>query len=262
MVNDPFSILGVSQSASEDEIKSAYRRLAKKYHPDLNPGDKNAEAKMREVNEAYTEAIRIKKGGSPHSSGSAYGNTGNAYGNPFNNFRQSYSGGHGYQGQQQYNSDDPFSDFGFDSFFGGAGQRQSNTYTRHHYANPELQSASDYVLNGNYNEAVNLLNRIPVHNADWYAVYAEANLGLGNRIAALDNARKAVEMAPDNAEYRNLLNRIESGGEAYRSTRSSGKYDFKSFICGNPCLTCCAANVVLNLCLGGGFGLRICPCFC
>ena len=52
MNQDPFSVLGVSSSASEDEIKSAYRKLAKKYHPDLNPGDASAEEKMREVNEA------------------------------------------------------------------------------------------------------------------------------------------------------------------------------------------------------------------
>ena len=49
-MNDPFAVLGVSSSATEDEIKSAYRRLAKKYHPDLNPGDKAAEQKMKEIN--------------------------------------------------------------------------------------------------------------------------------------------------------------------------------------------------------------------
>ncbi|UCH51659.1 MAG: DnaJ domain-containing protein [Chloroflexota bacterium] len=50
---DYYSVLGVGRSAPDKEIKQAYRRLARKYHPDVNPGDKAAEAKFKEVNEAY-----------------------------------------------------------------------------------------------------------------------------------------------------------------------------------------------------------------
>ena len=50
---DYYQILGVSRNASEKEIKQAYRRLARKHHPDLNPGDKSAEAKFKEINAAY-----------------------------------------------------------------------------------------------------------------------------------------------------------------------------------------------------------------
>ena len=58
-MTDPYKVLGVSPGATDEEITKAYRRLAKKYHPDLNPGDAGAQARMQEINEAYDA---IKKG--------------------------------------------------------------------------------------------------------------------------------------------------------------------------------------------------------
>ena len=55
MTKDPYQVLGVSPDASDDEIKAAYRNLAKKYHPDLNPGDATAAKKMNEINAAYDQ---------------------------------------------------------------------------------------------------------------------------------------------------------------------------------------------------------------
>ncbi len=258
---DPFSVLGVSSSASEDEIKSAYRKLAKKYHPDLNPGDKTAEAKMREVNEAYTQALQIKKGGGRPSGSGAYGSygpygssggygAGGSYGSygssGFNgSSRSGYEGGQG----------SPFGDFdGFDpfsAFFGGAQQRRQETqFRRRTYANPDLETAGQYILSRRYNEAINLLNRVPDHSADWHALYARAQMGMGNRVSAMDHAQTASRMAPGDEEYRTLVETLDSGRETYRQTRSAG-YDFRSAICANPCLTCFAANMILNCCLGG-----------
>ena len=78
MNRDPFEVLGISSSATEDEIKDAYRKLAKLYHPDLHPGDRQAEEKMKEINEAYSEAMQYKKTGS-YSSG-AYSSGGRSAG--------------------------------------------------------------------------------------------------------------------------------------------------------------------------------------
>ena len=272
-MNDPFAVLGVSSSATEDEIKSAYRKLAKKYHPDLNPGDKAAEQKMREVNEAYTQALQIKKGGgsSPFgssygsgsygSSGNSYGSSyGNPYGNPFGSSRNQSSGSnyqyeYRYDNQQQQ-SGNPFGAYGFDpfsAFFGGASQSQESGFRARNYGNPDLRSAADLIRAGKYTEAMQLLNRVPQHNADWHALYARADLGLGNRISALDHARSAVSMAPNDAEYRQLLSTVESGRQVYHQNRSQGGYDFRSMLCGNPCLTCFAANILLNCCCGRAF---------
>ena len=53
MAKSYYEVLGVPKTATDDEIKSAYRKLARKYHPDLNPGDQNAANMFKEINEAY-----------------------------------------------------------------------------------------------------------------------------------------------------------------------------------------------------------------
>ena len=56
---DYYEVLGVEKNASDAEIKKAYRKLAMKYHPDQNPGDKSAEEKFKEINEAYEPCRNI-----------------------------------------------------------------------------------------------------------------------------------------------------------------------------------------------------------
>ena len=85
MMEDPYKVLGVSRDATDEEIKQAYRKLAKKYHPDLNPGDQEAAKKMQQVNEAYEQIKNPQKAGPQQ--GNPYGY--NPYGyDPFTGYRQ------------------------------------------------------------------------------------------------------------------------------------------------------------------------------
>ena len=65
---DYYEVLGVDRNADDATIKSAYRKLAKKYHPDMNPGDKEAEAKFKECSEAYAVCPTLRSGSSMISS--------------------------------------------------------------------------------------------------------------------------------------------------------------------------------------------------
>ncbi len=68
-MNDPYAILGVSRSASDDEIKKAYRNLCRKYHPDKNPGNEAAEEMFKIVNDAYDQIMNERKNGQSYDSG-------------------------------------------------------------------------------------------------------------------------------------------------------------------------------------------------
>ena len=92
MIDDPYKVLGVSPDASDEEIKRAYRALAKKYHPDLNPGDKAAAQKMQEINAAYEQIKDPDKFRQQQTSGGYY--------DPFGGYRQQQNYGGTQQGDQ------------------------------------------------------------------------------------------------------------------------------------------------------------------
>ena len=81
MIDDPYKVLGVSRDASDDEIKQAYRRLAKQYHPDRNPGDAAAAKKMQQINAAYEQIKNPEKAQSASGQGgySSYDPFGGSY---------------------------------------------------------------------------------------------------------------------------------------------------------------------------------------
>ncbi len=109
---DYYEVLGVSKGCTEDELKKAYRKLAKQYHPDLNPGDKEAEAKFKEVNEAYEVLSDADKR-------SRYDQFGHAGVDP--NFG---AGGGGFSGAGFGDLNDLFGSF-FGSGFGFGGSSQT-----------------------------------------------------------------------------------------------------------------------------------------
>ena len=91
---DFYQILEVGREASSDEIKKSYRRLALKYHPDKNPGDTSAEAKFKQINEAYEtlgDPSKKKAYDSPKWSGPNQANWGSPFADFFNNFNSANS---------------------------------------------------------------------------------------------------------------------------------------------------------------------------
>lgn len=131
---DYYQILGVGRDASEKEIKSAYRKLARKYHPDVNPGDKTSEEKFKEVSEAY-EVLSDKDKRTKYDQYGQYweqmGQPG-AGGQPppgWDSFTFDY-GGAGGQGQPDFGGAEGFSDF-FEMLFGTRGRGGGGGHTTH-----------------------------------------------------------------------------------------------------------------------------------
>ncbi|HIZ06790.1 MAG TPA: J domain-containing protein [Candidatus Eubacterium avistercoris] len=228
-MRNPYEVLGVSPGATDEEIKKAYRRLSRQYHPDANVNNPNkgaAEEKFKEVQQAYNQIMREKQQGytGGYQNGS-YQNQG------YGGYQQNYGGyqrqGYGGYGNQGYGGQT------------GAGQSQSDSV--------EMRAAANYINNGYYREALNVLNGIRDRNARWYFYSAAANQGAGNNIVALEHARMAVQMEPSNMEYRQFLQNLEYGGTWYQNMGQAYEKPFSSAT--GMCLTfCCMSMLCSGLC--------------
>lgn len=208
-MRDPYQVLGVPSTATDEEVKKAYRDLARKYHPDNyhdNPLADLAQERMKEINEAY-EAVQSQR--KAQRSG-GYSASGAGYGTGYGGYQSAYQGP--YQGSYQ----------------------GSSRYQRVRMA----------ISSGDLNLAEELLNAQTDHDAEWNYLKG----AICTRRGWLDEARRyyqtAVQMAPDNAEYQRALDMAEGRQNAYRpngyGSVTTGSCD------NNDCLRLCGISLCCN----------------
>ena len=214
-MSDPYQVLNVSPSATDDEVKSAYRRLAKKYHPDNyanSPLADLASEKMKEINEAYDTIVNQRKARAQ------------AQENPFAG---------GYQQQTP-----PYTNPWQNNYSGFADVR---TYLR----NGRVADA-EQILDG-----VPAENR----NAEWYFLKGTILHSYGRLEQAAAYLSRACQMDPNNLEYRAAFNQMNNqysgyyGG--YDPMAQSGNSDMQqacnccgNLMCADACCECFGGNLI------------------
>lgn len=193
-MRDPYSVLGVSQNASDDEVKKAYRELARKYHPDNyqnNPLADLAEEKMKEINEAYDTITKQRSGGYSGSSERSYGGS-------YGGYQQSYAS-----------------------------------------ANPAYARVRNLINAGDLNQAEQVLYEVDRKDGEWYFLSGSIAYRKGWLDEAMQNYTRAVQMEPNNMEYRQALNltqRGSAGGYRPAGYSSAGCDPCTAYLCCS-CLT-------------------------
>ncbi len=213
-MSDPYKVLGVSKDASDEEIKKAYRELARKYHPDNyqnNPLSDLVEEKMKEINEAYDTIKKQRESGSSSGSGE-YG-----------------SGSSSYSGSGSYGSS---------GSYGGSYSSYSGAHA------DDYRKVRESINAGRFSEADLILNSIiqSERNAEWNFLKGCVLIRRGWYFDAQKYLETACYMDPNNEEYRNTLEdlraRSQTFGRGY-NTSSSGKVGGLCDICtGLMCADC------------------------
>lgn len=215
-MTDPYAILGVSPNASDDEVKNAYRKLAKKYHPDNyaeSPLSDVASEKMKEINQAYETIQSQRKGGgnaNGYGQGGAYG--GSAYNNAYR-----WNGG--------------------------------NT------ANSKYRDVRMLIQHGRIADADQILSGVPAEkrDAEWQFLKGTVLFRRGWTNEAYTHFQTACNMDPTNAEYRmafNQMNQRRSGAYGgYNTTTSnsdgcSGCNICAALCCADSCCECMGGDLI------------------
>ena len=176
-MRDPYQVLGVPSTATDEEVKKAYRDLARKYHPDNyhdNPLADLAQERMKEINEAY-EAVQSQR--KAQRSG-GYSTSGTGYGTGYGGYQSAYQGS--YQGSSRY------------------------------------QRVRMAISSGDLNLAEELLNAQTNHDAEWNFLKGVLCTRRGWLDEAKRYYQTAVQMDPDDEEYQRALDMAEGRQTAYR----------------------------------------------
>lgn len=245
-MSDPYKVLGVSRDASDEEIKKAYRTLSRKYHPDANidnPHKDQAEQMFKIVQQAYEQIMDERERGS----GGSWQGTASGGGDPWG-----FGGSGSYGGYDSYGGQGGGTYGG--SYSSGSGRRYGPDLSE-----PRMRAAANYINTRHFQEAMNVLNSLEGHTATWYYLHAMAGAGLGSNVSAAEDAKRAMQMEPDNYEFQRLYHQLSGSGEWYDVTRRGYGYG------GSPCASdgrggtspagWCALMTLCNCCLFpyGGF---------
>ena len=199
-MSDPYSVLGVKPDASDEEVKRAYRELARKYHPDNyqnNPLADLAEEKMKEINEAYDQITKQRAGG---GSSGGYGG--------YSSYQTSYQGSYSSSASNQ-------------------------TYAR----------VRSMINAGDLSGAEQLLYEVPQKDGEWYFLSGSIAYRKGWMDEAMQNYVRAVQLEPNNMEYRQALAIMQQG--------NMGGYRPAGYSSGADAMDCCTTMMCLNcLCSG------------